>query len=51
MFEVVGFNGSYHAILHNVITIETSFRDAYECEVENCECTMKVIASKKLVVI
>ncbi|XP_066316079.1 uncharacterized protein [Miscanthus floridulus] len=34
-----------------VITIGTSFQRAYECEVECCEHTMAIVASKELAAI
>ncbi|XP_066316712.1 uncharacterized protein [Miscanthus floridulus] len=72
-FEVVGFHGTYHAILglpcyakfmavpnytylklkmsgpRGVITVDTSFQRAYECEVECCEHATVIIASTELV--
>ena len=74
-FEVVGFYGTYHAILGRpcytkfmavpiytylklkmpglggVITIGTSFQRAYECEVECCDHTTAIVASKELAAI
>ena len=74
-FEVVGFPGTFHAILgcpcyakfmavpnytylklkmlgpHGVITIGTSFQRAYECEVECCDHTTAIVASRELVAI
>ena len=71
-FEVVGFPGTFHAILgrpcyakfmtvpnytylklkmsgpHGVITIDTSFQRAYECEVECCGHATAIVASGKL---
>ena len=71
-FEVVGFHGTYHAILGRpcyvkfmvvpnytylklkmpgpcgVITIGTSFRRAYKCEVECCGHATTVVASEEL---
>ncbi|XP_066373352.1 uncharacterized protein [Miscanthus floridulus] len=73
--EVVGFHGTYHAILgcpcyakfmaipnytylklkmpgpSGVITVGTSFQHAYECEVECCDHTMAIVASKELATI
>ncbi|XP_066323214.1 uncharacterized protein [Miscanthus floridulus] len=73
--QVVGFHGTYHAILGHpcyakfiavpnytnlklkmsgpcgVITINTSFQRAYECEVECCEHATAIVASKELVAI
>ena len=70
-FEVVGFHGTYNAILEHpcyakfmaipnytylklkmlgpreVITIDTSFQHAYECEVECYEHAMAIVASKE----
>ena len=37
--------------LHGVITVDTSFQHAYECEVECCEHASAIIASEELVVI
>ena len=37
--------------LHRVITIDTSFQRTYECEVECCEHSVAIIASKELVAI
>ena len=34
-----------------VITIDTSFQRVYECEVECCEHTMAIVASKELTAI
>ena len=74
-FEVVGFHGTYHAILGcpcyakfmavpnytylklkmlglgRVITVSTSFQQAYECEVECYDHTAAIIASKELAAI
>ena len=71
-FDVVGFLGTFHAILgrpwyakfmavpnytylklkmpgpYGVITIGTSFRRAYECEVECCGHAIAVIAFEEL---
>ncbi|XP_066333879.1 uncharacterized protein [Miscanthus floridulus] len=71
-FEVVGFHGTYHAILVHpcyakfmavtnysylklkmsvlggVITVDTSFQRAYECEVECCDHATTIITSKEL---
>ena len=70
-FEVVGFHGTYHAILGHpcyakfmavpnytnlklkmlgpcrVITIDTSFQRAYECEVECCDHTSAAVVAEK----
>ena len=75
IFEVVGFYGTYHAILGRpcyvkfmavpsytylklkmpgpcrVITINTSFQRAYECEVECYEHAATIVASKELAAI
>ena len=37
--------------LHGVITVDTSFQHAYECEVECCEHALAIIASEELTVI
>ena len=74
-FEVVGFHGTYHAILGSpcymkfmvvpnytylklkmlgpcgVITIDTFFQRAYECEVGCWEYTAAIVASKELAAI
>jgi hypothetical protein len=74
-FEVVGFHGTYHAVLGHpcymkfmaipnytylklktlgpkgVITIDTSFQHAYECEVECCELAAVTIAFEELAAI
>ena len=34
---------------HGVITIDTSFQRAYECEVECCDHASAVVASKELI--
>ena len=71
-FEVVGFPGTFHAILgrpcyakfmsvpnytylklkmsgpHRVITIDTPFQRAYECEVECCGHATAIVASGEL---
>ncbi|XP_066354285.1 uncharacterized protein [Miscanthus floridulus] len=71
-FNVVGFPGTFHAILgrpcyakfmvvpnytylklkmpglHVVITVGTSFQQAYECEVECCDHATAIIASGEL---
>ena len=72
-FDVVGFPGTFHAILgrpcyakfmaipnytylklkmsgpHKVITVGTSFQQAYECEVECCGHATTIIASRELI--
>ncbi|XP_066392874.1 uncharacterized protein [Miscanthus floridulus] len=74
-FEVVGFHGTYHAILRRpfyakfmaisnytylklkmpspggVITVDTSFQRAYECEVKCCNHATTIIASRELTTI